>query len=146
MDGTFSNAALQGKIQIKEQLPKYFGGSVQLGEKPVCVCEKCNHVHTGQCYFATNADTLKMFHAYVTLCVCVLLTTVTTRCVVAELNSLKLVGASHVARRFQQRKCGHTERSASAAECILALIGQSNYTAICQCSAQKSSTASGTNL
>lgn len=32
VDGTFSNAALQGKIQIKEQLPKYLGGGVQLGE------------------------------------------------------------------------------------------------------------------
>ena len=32
MDGTFSQAALKGKIQIKDQLPKYFGGEVQLGE------------------------------------------------------------------------------------------------------------------
>ena len=32
VDGTFSQAALKGKIQIKEQLPKYFGGEVQLGE------------------------------------------------------------------------------------------------------------------
>ena len=32
VDGTFCQAALQGKIQIKEQLPKYFGGSVQLGK------------------------------------------------------------------------------------------------------------------
>ena len=32
VDGTFSQAALTGKIQIKEQLPKYFGGSIQLGK------------------------------------------------------------------------------------------------------------------
>ena len=31
VDGTFCHAALKGKIQIKEQLPKYLGGSVQLG-------------------------------------------------------------------------------------------------------------------
>ena len=32
VDGTFSQAALVGKIQIKEQLPKYLGGEVQLGK------------------------------------------------------------------------------------------------------------------
>ena len=32
VDGTFCQAALVGKIQIKEQLPKYFAGEVQLGE------------------------------------------------------------------------------------------------------------------
>ncbi len=32
VDGTFSQAALVGKIQIKEQLPKYLGGEIQLGE------------------------------------------------------------------------------------------------------------------
>ena len=32
VDGTFCQAALSGKIQIKEQLPKYFGGSIQLGK------------------------------------------------------------------------------------------------------------------
>ena len=31
VDGTFCQAALKGKIQIKEQLPKYLGGRVQLG-------------------------------------------------------------------------------------------------------------------
>ncbi len=32
VDGTFSQAALKGKIQLKEQLPKYFGGGdVKLG-------------------------------------------------------------------------------------------------------------------
>ena len=31
MDGTFCHAALKGKIQIKEQLPKYLGGAIQLG-------------------------------------------------------------------------------------------------------------------
>ena len=31
VDGTFCQAALKGKIYIKEQLPKYFGSSVQLG-------------------------------------------------------------------------------------------------------------------
>uniref|UniRef100_UPI0035902A5A rRNA-processing protein UTP23 homolog n=1 Tax=Myxine glutinosa TaxID=7769 RepID=UPI0035902A5A len=30
LDGTFCQAALESKIQIKEQLPKYFGGEVQL--------------------------------------------------------------------------------------------------------------------
>ncbi|CAI8048089.1 rRNA-processing protein UTP23 homolog [Geodia barretti] len=30
VDGTFCQAALKGKIQIKEQLPKYLGGRVQL--------------------------------------------------------------------------------------------------------------------
>jgi hypothetical protein len=34
VDGPFSQAALKGKIQLKEQLPKYFGGEVKLG-KPV---------------------------------------------------------------------------------------------------------------
>ena len=37
VDGTFSQAALKGKIQIKEQLPKYFGGEVQLGESSCAV-------------------------------------------------------------------------------------------------------------
>ena len=32
VDGTFSQAALVGKIQIKDQLPKYLGGEVQLGK------------------------------------------------------------------------------------------------------------------
>ena len=31
VDGTFCQAALKGKIQIKEQLPKYLGGRIQLG-------------------------------------------------------------------------------------------------------------------
>ena len=31
VDGTFCQAALDGKIQIKEQLPKYLGGAIQLG-------------------------------------------------------------------------------------------------------------------
>ena len=31
VDGTFCQAALKGKIQLKEQLPKYLGGTVQLG-------------------------------------------------------------------------------------------------------------------
>lgn len=31
VDGTFSQAALKGKIQLKEQLPKYFGGEIKLG-------------------------------------------------------------------------------------------------------------------
>lgn len=31
VDGTFCQAALEGRIYIKEQLPKYFSGSVQLG-------------------------------------------------------------------------------------------------------------------
>lgn len=53
---------------------------------------------------------------------------VTTRCVVAELEALKLVGASHVARRFQQRRCGHAAGGGvSATECILSLIGQSAF-------------------
>ena len=30
VDGTFCQAALAGKIQLKEQLPKYLGGSIQL--------------------------------------------------------------------------------------------------------------------
>lgn len=30
VDGTFCQAALKGKIQLKEQLPKYLGGTVQL--------------------------------------------------------------------------------------------------------------------
>ena len=36
VDGTFSQAALKGKVQIKEQLPKYLGGEVQLGEYSTC--------------------------------------------------------------------------------------------------------------
>ena len=32
VDGTFSQAALKGKIQLKEQLPKYFGGEIKLGK------------------------------------------------------------------------------------------------------------------
>lgn len=35
VDGTFCQAALKGKIQIKEQLPKYLGGRVQLGMSPL---------------------------------------------------------------------------------------------------------------
>ena len=35
VDGTFSQAALKGKIQLKEQLPKYFGGEVKLGMFPM---------------------------------------------------------------------------------------------------------------
>lgn len=31
VDGTFCQAALKGKIQIKEQFPKYLGGRIQLG-------------------------------------------------------------------------------------------------------------------
>ena len=31
VDGTFYHAVLKGKIQIKEQLPKYLGGRIQLG-------------------------------------------------------------------------------------------------------------------
>uniref|UniRef100_A0A8C4QHS8 rRNA-processing protein UTP23 homolog n=1 Tax=Eptatretus burgeri TaxID=7764 RepID=A0A8C4QHS8_EPTBU len=30
VDGTFCQAALESKIQIKEQMPKYFGGEIQL--------------------------------------------------------------------------------------------------------------------
>lgn len=55
-------------------------------------------------------------------------TAVTTRCVVAELEALELVGAAHVARRFQQRRCSHTAGGGvSATECILSLIGQSAF-------------------
>lgn len=32
VDGPFTQAALKGKIQLKEQLPKYFGGEVKLGK------------------------------------------------------------------------------------------------------------------
>ena len=32
VDGTFCQAALKGKIQLREQLPKYLGGEVQLGK------------------------------------------------------------------------------------------------------------------
>ena len=32
VDGTFCQAALKGKIQLREQLTKYLGGEVQLGE------------------------------------------------------------------------------------------------------------------
>lgn len=82
MDGTFCQAALKGKIQIKEQLPKYLGAPVQL---------------------------------------------VTTRCVVTELIALgpQLSGAVFIAKRFQQRVCGH-KKSKPATDCIMSLIGERN--------------------
>ncbi|XP_077991577.1 rRNA-processing protein UTP23 homolog [Glandiceps talaboti] len=39
MDGTFTRAALQYKINIKEQLPKYIGGDVQLLTTQCCIHE-----------------------------------------------------------------------------------------------------------
>ena len=46
VDGTFSQAALKGKIQLKEQLPKYFGGEVQLGECVVSCLVMVVHMPT----------------------------------------------------------------------------------------------------
>ena len=52
--------------------------------------------------------------------------TVTTNCVVEELESLGsvLYGAAVIAKRFQLRNCGHVKESQPAAECIKNLIGK----------------------
>ena len=39
VDGTFCQAALRGKIHIKDQLPKYIGSSVQLC---ILLSDHCN--------------------------------------------------------------------------------------------------------
>ena len=50
---------------------------------------------------------------------------VTTRCVIAELESLgeELRGATFIAKRFQQRRCSHGKKKIPAADCILSLTG-----------------------
>ena len=50
---------------------------------------------------------------------------VTTRCVIAELESLgeELRGAAFIAKRFQQRRCSHGKKKIPAADCILSLTG-----------------------
>ncbi|XP_065910465.1 rRNA-processing protein UTP23 homolog [Dysidea avara] len=83
VDGTFCQAALKGKIYIKEQLPKYIGSSVQI---------------------------------------------LTTRCAIEETRSIgdDLIGALLVAKRFQQRNCGHKHKCIPAADCFTSLIGNDN--------------------
>uniref|UniRef100_A0A7I4YN93 rRNA-processing protein UTP23 homolog n=1 Tax=Haemonchus contortus TaxID=6289 RepID=A0A7I4YN93_HAECO len=74
VDGTFTNAALANKINLREQLPKYLGGDVEI---------------------------------------------VTTKCVLAELESLgsPVYGALVIARQFDVDVCPHTP-SRPAAECL----------------------------
>ncbi|KAK6022369.1 hypothetical protein OSTOST_11940 [Ostertagia ostertagi] len=74
VDGTFTNAALANKINLREQLPKYLGGDVEI---------------------------------------------VTTKCVLAELESLgsPVYGALVIARQFEVDVCPHTP-SRPAADCL----------------------------
>ncbi len=97
VDGTFCQAALKGKIQIKEQLPKYLGGPIMLGVL------------------------LTLFTHYI---ITLIIFLVTTKCILQELQSLgsELKGAYYIANRFQQRSCGHRTKL-PAAQCIDGFIG-----------------------
>lgn len=114
VDGTFCQAALKGKIQIKEQLPKYLGAPVQLGQK-TCFDRLLQSDH-----FSSSPFTSTHFFPPSSLPF-----QVTTRCVVAELVALgpQLSGAVFIAKRFQQRVCGH-KKSKPATDCIMSLIGE----------------------
>ena len=54
VDGTFCQAALKGKIHIKEQLPKYIGSSVQLCILPFSL------VLTDQCVAGVSHGTTSL--------------------------------------------------------------------------------------
>ena len=51
---------------------------------------------------------------------------VTTRCVVSELEGLggELSGAMYVAKRFQLRSCGHHKETQSATQCVQSMVGE----------------------
>lgn len=104
VDGTFCQAALTGKIQLKEQLPKYFGGEIKLGEL-LCL---------------DFLGPIRWMRQNLSVSV------VTTSCVIEELTVLgkKLTGAVFIAKRFQLRNCVHGRKRISATECIKLMIGK----------------------
>lgn len=59
VDGTFCQAALKGKIYIKEQLPKYFGSSVQLVTTR-CIAEEIRSL--GQDFYGASLVAQRFSH------------------------------------------------------------------------------------
>lgn len=50
----------------------------------------------------------------------------TTYCAIEETRSIgeDLIGAVLVAKRFQQRNCGHRQKRIPAADCFISLVGE----------------------
>lgn len=104
IDGTFCQAALKNKIQIKEQLPKYLMGEVQL-----CTTTWVNHARLPD--QPESPDLL--------LC---------SSCAMKELECLgkELYGAKIILQKYQMRRCAHTGSPVPAAECLLSMLGEQN--------------------
>lgn len=104
IDGTFCQAALKNKIQIKEQLPKYLMGEVQL-----CTTTWVHHARLPD--QPESPDLL--------LC---------SSCAMKELECLgkELYGAKIILQKYQTRRCAHTGSPVPAAECLLSMLGEHN--------------------
>lgn len=107
IDGTFCQAALKNKIQIKEQLPKYLMGEVQL-----CTTKWVRP-------FIVNSSGISLSH--IRRCSFY-------SCAMKELESLgkELYGAKLILQRYQMRKCAHMKSPVPASECLLSMLEETN--------------------
>lgn len=109
IDGTFCQAALKNKIQIKEQLPKYLMGEIQL-----CTTKWVAPTFaTTQSRNSGKIKTLMLFFR---------------SCALKELETLgkDLYGAKLILQRFQVRNCAHYKSPVAASECLLSMLEKTN--------------------
>lgn len=110
IDGTFCQAALKNKIQIKEQLPKYLMGEIQL----------CTTKWVTPTFASTQSQTCKLSITSSMLFF--------RSCALKELETLgkDLYGAKLILQRFQVRKCAHFKSPVPASECLLSMLEKTN--------------------
>lgn len=118
IDGTFCQAALKNKIQIKEQMPKYLMGEVQL-----CTTKWVDLLNPNpMCTQVKYKYPLKKNRTSHYLPLFIL------SCALKELETLgkELYGAKIILQRFQVRKCPHFKSPVPASECLLSMLGETN--------------------
>lgn len=106
IDGTFCQAALKNKIQIKEQLPKYLMGEVQL----------CTTKWVRLLIFDGQPELESLYLLLF------------SSCAMKELESLgkELYGAKIILQKYQTRKCPHMKSPVPASECLLSMLEETN--------------------
>ena len=112
IDGTFSQAALKNKIQIKEQMPKYLMGEVQL-----CTTRWVHLLNVRSCKYHIWISHMTLYSLLFTV-----------SCALKELETLgkELYGAKIILQRFQVRRCAHFKSPVPASECLLSMLEETN--------------------
>ena len=104
LDGTFCQKALNNKINLREQIPKYFGDEVKL-LTTACILTELEKLGESIDQLLANEFSSFLF------------------CMVA---GAAVHGALVIVKQFPLRKCGHEKDPISASKCLLSLVRRQN--------------------